>query len=138
MQEVSKENPHIMKCVMRLVTVAQSDVSAVAAMLVGKLTEILSELCQVCSCCSCLPRACKSAPRLSRSPQEPSATQAWWLCRSGTAKFPEFLPIPNATSCGGHSPKSHSPKSHNPKSHSTKSHIPKSQERRSHQASWQP
>jgi hypothetical protein len=35
-----------MKCVMRIVTVAQADVSAVAPMLVGKLTEILSELCQ--------------------------------------------------------------------------------------------
>jgi len=45
-QEASKENPHIMKCVMRLVSVAQGDVAAVAAMLVGKLTEILSELCQ--------------------------------------------------------------------------------------------
>ena len=35
-----------MKCVMRIVTVAQADVAAVAPMLVGKLTEILSELCQ--------------------------------------------------------------------------------------------
>mmetsp|Transcript_33282 Transcript_33282/g.84031 ORF Transcript_33282/g.84031 Transcript_33282/m.84031 type:complete len:988 (+) Transcript_33282:209-3172(+) len=44
--DASKENPHIMKCVMRLVTVAQSDVAAVASMLVSKLTEILSDLCK--------------------------------------------------------------------------------------------
>lgn len=44
--EGSKENPHIMKCVMRAVSVAGPDVAAVAAMLVGKLTEILGELCK--------------------------------------------------------------------------------------------
>jgi len=42
----SKENPHIMKCVMRMINVAQADVVAVAALLAGKLTEILSDLCK--------------------------------------------------------------------------------------------
>mmetsp|Transcript_82019 Transcript_82019/g.220246 ORF Transcript_82019/g.220246 Transcript_82019/m.220246 type:complete len:988 (-) Transcript_82019:468-3431(-) len=44
--ETSKENPHIMKCVMRIVCVAQADIAAVASLLVGKLTEFLSELCK--------------------------------------------------------------------------------------------
>mmetsp|Transcript_1960 Transcript_1960/g.4575 ORF Transcript_1960/g.4575 Transcript_1960/m.4575 type:complete len:987 (-) Transcript_1960:193-3153(-) len=44
--EASKENPHVMKCIMRIVGVAQADVAAVAEMLVQKLTGILSELCK--------------------------------------------------------------------------------------------
>mmetsp|Transcript_53150 Transcript_53150/g.108402 ORF Transcript_53150/g.108402 Transcript_53150/m.108402 type:complete len:986 (-) Transcript_53150:196-3153(-) len=44
--EASKENPHIMKCIMRIVSVAQADVGAVAQMLVQKLSEILSDLCK--------------------------------------------------------------------------------------------
>ncbi len=34
---------------MRIVIVAQSDISAVATMLAGKLTELLNELCKVLS-----------------------------------------------------------------------------------------
>ena len=33
------------RCVMRIVCIAQADIAAVATMLVGKLTELLSELC---------------------------------------------------------------------------------------------
>lgn len=44
--EASKENPHIIKTVMRVVNVAQADAVAVGQMLVGKLTAILGELCK--------------------------------------------------------------------------------------------
>eukprot|EP00282_Hemiselmis_andersenii_P000320 CAMPEP_0114129338 /NCGR_PEP_ID=MMETSP0043_2-20121206/11423_1 /TAXON_ID=464988 /ORGANISM="Hemiselmis andersenii, Strain CCMP644" /LENGTH=980 /DNA_ID=CAMNT_0001222609 /DNA_START=126 /DNA_END=3068 /DNA_ORIENTATION=- len=44
--EASKENPHIMKCVMRLVTAAEGDAAPAAPMLVSKLTSILSDLCK--------------------------------------------------------------------------------------------
>ena len=44
--EASKENPHIMKTVMRVVNVAQGDAVAVGAMLVGKLTAMLGEFCK--------------------------------------------------------------------------------------------
>jgi len=44
--EASKENPHIMKTVMRVVNVAQGDAVAVGPMLVGKLTGMLGEFCK--------------------------------------------------------------------------------------------
>ena len=44
--EASKENPHIMKTVMRVVNIAQGDAVAVGAMLVGKLTAMLGEFCK--------------------------------------------------------------------------------------------
>jgi exportin-2 (importin alpha re-exporter) len=44
--EASKENPHIMKTVMRVVNVAQGDAVAVGPMLVGKLTAMLGEFCR--------------------------------------------------------------------------------------------
>ena len=37
----------LVRCVMRIVCIAQADIAAVATMLVGKLTELLNELCKV-------------------------------------------------------------------------------------------
>ena len=39
------------RCVMRIVCIAQADIAAVATMLVGKLTELLSELCKARTPC---------------------------------------------------------------------------------------